>query len=112
MRLRTLMRKLLERIIKFFKKKPKPVAPPERTAQQIANDKHRAKYRTEFIDGVHFIMYWFNGEWWYLRRLDDDYILEDRRGLGIRMQFPEQIDMHITRHQEWLAGGRFFMAYK
>lgn len=105
------MKKLFERIVNLFKRKRiEPVA--VRSSQQIANDKHRDKYRLEFIDNVYFIQYYFNGEWWYLRRLDDDYIFEEKRGKAIRIITPPYLEDVITKHQEWLSGGRFFLPFK
>jgi len=103
---------LLKKLLSLFKRKPKPIPPPVRTEQEIANDKHRAKYRLEYLENVYFVQYHFNGDWWFLRRWDDDYILEERRGMGLRITDQNYLEDVITKHQEWLAGGRFFMAYK
>jgi hypothetical protein len=96
----------------LFKRRPKVIPPPARTDQEIANDKHRAKYRTELLNGVYFVQYYFNGEWWYLRLLDEDYILEEKRGQSIRMTDLQHLENVITKHQQWLSGGRFFLPFK
>lgn len=99
-------------LLGLFKRKPKPIPQKERSEQEIKNDKHRAKYRTEVVDGVHFIQYYFNGEWWYLRLFDEDYILEEKRGKGMRLTDLQYLENIITKHQEWLSGGRIFLPFK
>lgn len=95
----------------FFPKKEE--APRQRTDQEIANDKYRSKYQTEYDNGLYYIQYYFNGEWWYLRLMGEDYTFEEgKSGWCLKITEPHHIENIITQHQEWLSGGRFFLPFR
>jgi len=103
------MKNILERLRNLFKKK---VVQPERTLQEINNDKYRAKYRMEFLGGVYYVQYFFKDQWWYLRKWDDDYMFEEKRGKAIRITDQSHIENVIAEHQAWIGEGHFFLPYK
>lgn len=103
------MGKFVDWIKSFFKKKPEPIV---KTEQELLNDKHRSKYRVELFNNLYYVQYYFNGEWWYLRKWDEDYVFEESRGMGIRISELKLMEQIITSHQQWLSGGHFFLPFK
>ena len=99
----------------FKKKKPLPVVEVPPTPEELEHEAKwimtKSKYRLEFMESynMYFVQYlWKGKEWLYLRRWDDDYAYERVRGNAIRIEKPEQLDLVIRFHEEWIKGGHIF----
>lgn len=101
-----------ELIVRFFRtKKETPLK--IKTPEELEWDRIKTHYRLEHLDGrsLYYVQYLQRGTWWYLRNWDgEDYSLEPSRGNSIRITDPLHLDSVITRHQEWMKGGRYFLA--
>lgn len=106
--------KFLSKITGLLKRKPRVLAPVPKTPEELEKERIRRKYKLEFFEtlNLYFVMYEFNGEWWYLRRWDDDYTLERARGNAVRLINPDNLQNTINLHQEWIKGGRIFLPFE
>jgi hypothetical protein len=98
-------------------KKEQPIPPPQPTQEEIEKEEKwkaiKAKYRLEYLETykLYFVQYFYKEQWLYLRRWDNDYVLEPVRGNALRISDPQQLDSIIMFHQDWINEGHIFMSF-
>ncbi len=107
--------KLLSKLTSLFKKKPVEVPLPQKTEKELEFELIKRKYKLEYSEALnkYFVRYLFNGDWYYLRRWEYDFGLEETRGRGILVQGDdENLNQLIKEHQEWIKEGHVFLPYR
>lgn len=103
-------------LVSLFQK-PKTILPPEPTKEELEEEARwvatKAKYRLEYLDTykLYFVQYFHNGQWYWLRRWDEDYVLEKVRGNALRISDPNELDSLIKFHQDWIKDGHIFLNF-
>lgn len=99
----------------LFKKKKKEIEPlsDDEFKMQLEWQEKKVKYRLEYLDSMklYFVQYYYNEQWWYLRKWDGDYFFERVRGNAIRINKPEELDQIIFFHQDWIKQGHIVLNY-
>lgn len=103
--MKSFLKRIINNFLSLFTKEKEVV----RTEQQITNDKYRDRYRLDFYDEWYFVQYKFNGDWWFLRKWEDDYVLEETRDKSLAFLDPNFLEDIITDHVKWQREGRLFL---